>query len=629
MVVEVDMNTAPGIPIATSTGSRGPKRPRGPMLGAVGDYFRIWLLLVASLVVIAVMSALLSRSLKTLNNGTAWVVHTERVRFQLAQIQGSMNDLGAGVAGYELTHDPSRFEPALAAATAIPDQLTALQQLVASDPAEQPLVARLIDLAHQREMQSQDQRNLALRGDVARVQQEVWSGDAKRLMDATRQVIAQLQQAESALLALHGEATERARRTVAFGVEAAAVLAMLLLITVAVVTVRQAELQRALQERLATRLREADQRKDVFLATLSHELRNPLAPIRGAARVLETPGAAPAQIERSRQIIARQVRQLASLLDDLLDVSRITRGVLALKHEVVDLGGILEAALETAQPAIAAKRQHLRTELPDAPITLEADPVRITQIVANLLTNASKYTPPEGTIILRAARGAEGVLIKVRDTGIGIAQDSLHKVFDMFSQIDSSNDASGNGLGIGLALVKGFVELHGGRVEAHSDGPGCGSEFIVTLPLSMLRSAVAPVATIDPASQARPTGRIVLVADDNHDGAEVLAMLLLQSGYGVHVAHSGAEALSIAERQRPDVAVLDIGMPGMTGYEVAQRIRAEAWGARIQLIAVTGWGHADDKRKAGEAGFDHHLTKPVDPDHLERLMTDRAVAARS
>jgi PAS domain S-box-containing protein len=367
-------------------------------------------------------------------------------------------------------------------------------------------------------------------------------------------------------------------------------------------------------------LREADRRKDVFLATLSHELRNPLAPIRTATHVLETPGLSPGDLERSRSIIARQVRHMASLLDDLLDISRITRGVLTLKSEAVDLHALMEAAIETAQPAIAARKHAFSVEWPTETIGLSADPLRLTQVIANLLTNAAKYTKTGGHIVLGARCNQSTIDIYVRDDGIGIAAQMLPRVFDMFSQIDAGHEHADGGIGIGLALVKGFVELHGGTVEAGSAGLDQGSEFMVRLPAS-LRTQAPPARTPE---KAPPTGsngtRRVLIADDNRDGAEIMAMLLAHSGFEVQLAHSGPDALAVAAQQRPDIAVLDIGMPGMSGYEVARAIRSQPWGAGITLIAVTGWGQVDDKRMAKDAGFDHHLTKPIDPNALEQLM---------
>jgi PAS domain S-box-containing protein len=369
-------------------------------------------------------------------------------------------------------------------------------------------------------------------------------------------------------------------------------------------------------------LREADRRKDEFLATLAHELRNPLAPIRHAVRILDTAAADEEQRRWGREVIARQVRHMAWLLDDLLDVSRITRGQLDLKKDYVDLQSIVDMAVETARPLIEAKRHALSIKLPPGGVRLEVDPLRLSQVISNLLTNAAKYTDPGGQIKLAAQLTGDELAISVKDTGIGLSPGTIPGLFTMFSQVNSAIDRAEGGLGIGLALVKGLVALHGGEVSAASEGLGRGSEFLVRLP-----HAIA-IAQSGPSSAAHPGLRAVngaararlLVADDNRDAATTLATVLEMSGYEVHTAYSGAEALEAGAHFQPQAVLLDIGMPGMTGYETARRIRLEAWGRRVILVAVTGWGQDDDKRKAQAAGFDHHLTKPVDPDEIERLL---------
>ena len=376
------------------------------------------------------------------------------------------------------------------------------------------------------------------------------------------------------------------------------------------------------EQRLAEQgLREANTRKDVFLATLSHELRNPLAPIRTSARFLESGKLGPQETARSHAIISRQVRHMASLLDDLLDVSRITRGVLVLKREPVFLRSILEGAVEAARPSIDTKRHVLNIECPAESIELDADPVRLTQVATNLLTNAAKYTDPEGTITFGARLEADALMIYVRDTGIGIAPDMLNRVFEMFTQVQADAERSEGGLGIGLALVKGLVELHGGNVEVHSAGFERGCEFRVFLPRSIVRILAREAQQVTPSNGAELTrGHRVLIADDNRDGAESLGMLLELSGHEIILAHTGPDAFKLCAEHRPRIGILDIGMPGMSGFEVAQRIRAAPWGGETVLIAVTGYGHDNDRAKAQAAGFDHHLTKPVDPSDLETLI---------
>lgn len=378
-----------------------------------------------------------------------------------------------------------------------------------------------------------------------------------------------------------------------------------------------------------TALRAADTRKDVFLATLSHELRNSLAPIGAAARLLESAGAGSADPARCGSIISRQVTLMAALLDDLLDISKISRGTLTLKKRAFNLREILQAAVETAQPLIDAKQHELSVELPSAPAVLQGDSVRLTQVVANLLTNAAKYTEAGGHITLGARIEAGQCVISVRDTGEGLTPEMLNRVFDLYTQAEPSREQSQSGLGIGLALSKGLIELHGGRIEARSAGPDLGSEFTVSLPLSSAQTDAPPVSQVTPETHSENRkSRRILIADDNRDGAESLALLLQLSGHQVHVAHTGVESLDMALRLRPEIAILDIGMPGLNGYEVARRIRRERWSAQIVLIAVTGWGQLDDKREALAAGFDHHLTKPVDPEVLERLFAATPEASR-
>ena len=360
-------------------------------------------------------------------------------------------------------------------------------------------------------------------------------------------------------------------------------------------------------------LRDADRRKDEFLATLAHELRNPLAPIRNAVRILEAGSADENQKRWGRQVISRQVHNMALLLDDLLDVSRITRGKLELKKDYVELRALLDSALETARPLIDGRKHKVAVQVPAGTIHLEVDPLRMAQVIGNLLTNAAKYTDPGGQIWLSAASG-DKLVISVKDTGIGLSQAALTGVFEMFSQVSASLNRAEGGLGIGLALVKGLVELHGGSVEAKSDGPGKGCEFRVSLPRSVIRNTTPGAnrssAQLPEVAQAR--GR-VLVADDNRDAGETLAAVLRMSGYEVIVAFNGQEALARAAEDRPDAIVLDIGMPGISGFEVASRIRREAWGQDVPLIAMTGWGQEHDKAQATAAGFDEHLTKPADP----------------
>ena len=368
-------------------------------------------------------------------------------------------------------------------------------------------------------------------------------------------------------------------------------------------------------------LRDADRRKDEFLATLAHELRNPLAPIRHAVRLLEAPAASDRDRQWGREVIARQVQRMALLLDDLLDVSRITRGRLELKKDCVELAALVSSAVETARPLIDAKKHTLEIDIPEGRLELLADSLRLSQALSNLLTNAAKYTDPAGRVGLRVALTPEALVFTVTDTGIGFEQSASPRLFEMFSQVDSAIDRAEGGLGIGLALVKGLVGLHGGTVVATSAGPGRGSEFAIRLPRSVVTTRAPPTEPTRAAEHDENALRCkVLVADDNRDAADSLAMLLGIAGHDVRVAHTGVDALQVGALQEPEAVILDIGMPGMTGFEVARRIREEAWGRSALLIAVTGWGQQNDKEKTRAAGFDHHFTKPVDPSVLEGVL---------
>lgn len=369
---------------------------------------------------------------------------------------------------------------------------------------------------------------------------------------------------------------------------------------------------------LNLQLQEQDRAKDQFIATLSHELRNPLAPIRAAARLIASPHLTPAQLQRAQSIIERQVTHMALLLDDLLDIARITQGKLHIKRQLVPLFEVVDAAIEAVRPMLNDKNQELLLQLPDEPVTVHADPLRLSQILSNLLTNASKYSEPGTPITVSLRHDGASVLMSVRDEGIGIAPDSVHRIFQMFAQLDGAALTSEGGLGIGLALVKGLTELHGGRVSARSAGLGQGSEFIAEFPI-VAAPPVAGPAQAKPA-QGDLVRRKVLIADDNIDAAESLGMLLELGGHEVRMAHQGREALSQAQLFRPDVALLDIGMPDMSGYDVARQLRQAPWAQGLLLIAVTGWGQEDDRRRALEAGFDHHLCKPVDADTLNDLI---------
>jgi signal transduction histidine kinase/DNA-binding response OmpR family regulator len=375
------------------------------------------------------------------------------------------------------------------------------------------------------------------------------------------------------------------------------------------------------RKRVEAELRDADRRKDEFLAVLAHELRNPLAPIRQAAQLAASPRSTDAQLRWSGGVIERQVRQMARLLDDLLDVSRITRGRLELRRERLDVKSVVEAAAETARPVIEQRRHTLRLHLPASLPPVDADPMRLAQVISNLLTNAAKYTDPEGTIDLGVEVLEGWMLIRVRDNGIGIEPAAIANLFQMFSQLRPALERSEGGLGIGLSLVKGLIALHGGSVEAHSGGVGRGSEFIVRLPLAAQQLSTQEGGDARP--QAGGLARRILVVDDNRDATETLAALLAADGHQVKTAFDGEEALSVARTFEPDVAVIDIGLPKKNGYDVARELRQLQSSEPLTLVALTGWGQAEDKTRSRSAGFDEHLTKPVDYEAV-RAIANRA-----
>jgi signal transduction histidine kinase/FixJ family two-component response regulator len=390
--------------------------------------------------------------------------------------------------------------------------------------------------------------------------------------------------------------------------------------------------RRQMEERLreqAQQLAEGARRKDEFLATLAHELRNPLAPISNALQLLKRAGIEPAMRDAALAMGERQLSQLVRLVDELLDVSRISRGKVELRKEPVTLQAILQAALETARPQIDKAGHRLLLEIPAEPVRIHADLTRLAQAVTNLLINAAKFTEPGGEIRLTARCQGDEVLIAVQDSGIGMAATELPKLFELFAQIESSRHHRPGGLGIGLALVKSLVVLHGGRVEAASAGIGRGSTFTIHLPRCTDLPAVQPGAAARDASAPPAAGRRILIVDDDADVADSTALLLSRSGHEVRTVYDGATALEAAATYRPEIVLLDIGMPGMDGHEVARRLRAQPAFQGTLLVALTGWGQEQDRRRSREAGFDHHLVKPVDPDVLEAVVRGAAREERS
>ncbi|MBI3652561.1 MAG: GAF domain-containing protein [Acidobacteria bacterium] len=383
----------------------------------------------------------------------------------------------------------------------------------------------------------------------------------------------------------------------------------------AAIAIENATLYRALQE--------ADRRKDEFLATLAHELRNPLAPIRTGLHVLKLVKNDPAMAETARAMMERQLHQLVRLVDDLLDVSRITRGKLELRRERVELTTVVQNAVEASRPLIEELGHELIVRLPPLPVLLDADPTRLAQVLQNLLNNAAKYSEPGGHIWLTAEQQHKEIVVRVKDNGIGIPASHLARIFDMFTQVDTALEKAQGGLGIGLSLVKGLVEMHGGKIEAYSDGTGLGSQFVVRLPIVAQRQAPLPEA-VERSKEAKRLGAPyrILIVDDNEDSMGWLATMLKIMGNEVRTAHDGEAGIAAAAAFRPDLILMDLGMPKMNGYEAAQRIRREPWGRQPFLVALTGWGAAEDRRRTQAAGFNRHLVKPVDPAEIEKLLAE-------
>jgi signal transduction histidine kinase len=373
----------------------------------------------------------------------------------------------------------------------------------------------------------------------------------------------------------------------------------------------------ALRER-ADELAEANRHKDEFLAILAHELRNPLAPIRNAVQYLGMEGLTERDVKTGRDVISRQVTIMVRLIDDLLDVSRISRNKLDIRKQRVVLAAILESAVEGSRPLILEGGHELTIRMPQEPLELDADPVRLAQVFMNLLNNAAKYTKRSGHIWLAADREGSDAVVSVRDNGIGIPSDMRSRIFEMFTQVDRSRDRSQGGLGIGLTLVRRLVDLHDGTIEARSDGTDQGSEFVVRLPI--IQPPLESPPTSDGPRAAALSGSRILVVDDNKDSADSLGMLLRLKGNEIRTAHDGLEAIQIAEMFHPELVLLDIGLPEMNGYDVARRIRQQPWGRDMMLVALTGWGQDEDRRRSQEAGFNFHVVKPVELAVLEKLL---------
>lgn len=371
-------------------------------------------------------------------------------------------------------------------------------------------------------------------------------------------------------------------------------------------------------------LREADRKKDEFLATLAHELRNPLAPIRNALEILKVKAGPEPEVSAARAVIERQLQNMTRLLEELLDVSRIGRQKLQLQKETIELKIVIEAALETSRPVVEAAGHRLEVLLPEGLVFVRADAVRLAQVFSNLLNNAANYTEQGGQVSISTERTRDRIAVKVKDNGIGISADDLPHIFAVFSQSRPSSPRSRTGLGIGLSLAKGLVELHGGTIEAHSEGNGRGSEFIVRLPVARSGAGAAESGAAEDRELELVVSRRVLVVDDYPDNADSLTLLLKLMGHEVTTAYDGEQALHMAESDRPEVVIVDIEMPKLSGHEVCRQIRERDWGRQVLFIALSGWGQARDRDSSRKAGFDHHLVKPADPAQLRDLLCSKA-----
>ncbi|HWP48478.1 MAG TPA: ATP-binding protein [Candidatus Limnocylindrales bacterium] len=394
---------------------------------------------------------------------------------------------------------------------------------------------------------------------------------------------------------------------------------VLVALLISSLTETRRRLEKELKQRVAE-LAEADKRKNTFLAMLAHELRNPLTSSLNAVQILRLENTHNPDLRWPVEVVERQLRHMNRLVEDLLDISRITCGKIELCKELLDLTTVVTHALDTSRPFIEARKHKVSVSLPSEPLYLEADPVRLEQVLVNLLNNAAKYTDPGGQIWLTVYREGEKAVLRVRDTGIGIPPEMVDRIFDLFTQVNGSQDRLRGGLGIGLTLVRSLVELHGGKISAYSAGPGQGSEFVVQLPLLSV-SPETPWKKFQPASGGKnPPHRRILVVDDNTDAAVSLGKLLKLWGHEVQIAQDGPTAIELATSYRPEVVLLDIDLPGINGYEVARRFRQEPQLSQVVLIALTGYGQKEDPQRAREAGFDHHFTKPINLRALQRAL---------
>jgi signal transduction histidine kinase/CheY-like chemotaxis protein len=610
-----------------------PRRRRSDRLIARPDR---WLLGGCVLALVLLVSFVLNdRNIRAQQANDGRVQHTHAVIDALTATQAHLRTAEAVQRRYLITGEPGHLAGFDNAVTEALQAAARVRELTAADRSQHARIPRIEQGIAEVAAIWRDTARVRAAGDATAVQRLVADGPATtRLQD----LVAQLEDmtlAERHLLDLRARDAEAAFTTARVTGATTGLASLLLVLSFAGLLKRHldrgVEDARALRQ-LSADLREADRRKDRFLATLAHELRNPLAPVRTAAALLTS-----ASLDRDRlpwvaDVIRRQVGHMASLLDDLLDVARITQGKLTLRREQARLADVVALAVEAARPLVDRKHHRLAVRLPDGDgtgVVVDADPVRLAQALTNLLTNAAKYSDPGGEITLAAqVRGCD-LQLEVCDRGMGIPPQALPHVFEMFSQAEGAAGRSEGGLGIGLALTRGVVELHGGSVQARSGGPGQGSAFVIDLP-GVVRTACAAVPAPEATHGGAPPAHShrILVADDNRDAGAALGALLQVLGHRVQVVDGGRAALQAALCEPPELAFLDIGMPDLDGHEVARALRADAGTRDMVLVAVTGWGQAEDRRHSAASGFDAHLTKPVDPGVVQALLARPLAALR-
>jgi signal transduction histidine kinase len=532
--------------------------------------------------------------------------HSDDAIVDLTRLLSTLRDTERSQRGYLLTGNDAYPQSYRDDTERIERELASLSREVAPGAGQRKRVATLrkeIDLKL-----AELGRTVSLQqaGDRAAALAIVRASASEALMDQVSAQVAAIQSAEYAILDRRAEESERSSRTTIAAIVAPTLIAAGLL-----------GLVYFLINRRMIELREADRQKDEFLALLAHELRGPLAPVRTGLELIKRSSGAEELLRRTCASMERQVEHLIRLINDLLDASRIARGKIELRRAPTELGELIREVLEVKRPQAEAADLELVAILPATPLFVDGDPVRLTQVFRNLLENARKYTQPGGRIEISLAPQRGQAVVRVKDTGLGIPPDKLDAIFEMFVQINRNRSHSQGGLGIGLALAKRLLVLHGGSIEALSEGPGRGSEFVVRLPLTTVARGRAPT---NPAEETVTPPRRILIVDDNTDTAASLALLLKLAHHETYTAHDGLEALNVAERLQPDVVLLDLQLPKLDGYEVCRRIRQRPWARSITLVAVTGLGQEEDQRRSKEAGFDAHLVKPPDYAELTRLL---------